>query len=223
MWKTATIAGDSFNRKMKAAMLTMTLQGILSTIRCGGTCRNVEAHNSNNGLLRKAANDRESNAIYRANKENRMKTAGVFLAIVGAVMLMASELGARAGFWPNLGAVLIGVLGGLLGVAGLVLVIRDKQAEATAKADAQAAAQAAAAAQKRQEIEERLKNNALSDPSAGSDRQGRIAGSMTSSPSGSYAGRDPDPRERTYTDGLSDAEISQAREQDMDLHGHIMG
>lgn len=112
-------------------------------------------------------------------------------------MLMASELGARAGLWSNLAAVLFGVLGVILGFAGLVKVIRAKQAEATAATAAQAAAQTAAAAQQRQEVESIL---------------------------GKYTGPDDEPgRRATYLDNLTDGEISQAREMDMDLHGRVMG
>ena len=72
-----------------------------------------------------------------------------------------------------------------------------QQADAKAKADTQAAAQAAAVAHKKQEIESIL---------------------------GKYTGSDDEPGlSATYTDNLSDAEVSQAREMDRDLHGRIMG
>jgi len=86
-----------------------------------------------------------------------MRRAGIFPAIIGAAMLMVAELGARAGLWSSFTAVLLGVLGGLLGVVGLARLIRARQAEATATANAQAAAQAAAAAQRKQEVDEILK------------------------------------------------------------------
>ena len=117
-----------------------------------------------------------------------------FFVLYGAVSIIPRDkLSLEFYFVILIGAVLLMFL-------PLALIERPRslrrKAEQEARA-AQAAAEALAAVQKKQEVEDILGKYA-----GGSDNPGRSA---------------------TYTDDLTDSQISQGREMDMDLHGRIMG